>query len=82
MIFIVVMLALYTGCLIATLAAAKPITAGAALISITALTVYLSTRFLGLNSYVGGLALLLYGFFAAIFILVGLVIIGARRALK
>jgi hypothetical protein len=76
------MLALYTCCLIATLAAAKPIRAGAVLISITALTVYLSTRFLGLNNYVGGLALLLNGFFAAIFILVGLVMIGARRVLK
>ena len=76
------MLALYTGCLIATLASAKPIRAGTALVSITLLTVYFSTRFLGLNIYVGGLALLLNGFFAAIFILVGLVMIGARRALK
>lgn len=76
------MLALYTGCLIATLAAAKPIRAGVTLVSATALTVYLGTRFVGLNSYLGGLALLLNGFFAAIFILVGLVMIGARRALK
>ncbi len=76
------MLALYTGCLVATLAAAKPIRAGVILVLVTALTVLAGTRFLGLNGYIGGLALLLNGFFAAIFVLVGLVLIGARKALK
>ena len=65
-----------------TLASAKPIKAGVALVTITALAAFLGTRFLYLNVYVGGLALLLNGFFAAIYVLVGLVMIGARKALK
>jgi hypothetical protein len=75
-------LALYTGCLIATLAAAKPLRAGLILISTTAILVFLGTRFLGLNQYIGGLALLLTGFFASIFMLVGLLIFVARKVLK
>jgi hypothetical protein len=76
------MLALYTGCLIATLAAAKPVRAGLVLIVVTALSVYLGTRLFGLNAYVGGLSLILNGFFAAIFVLTGVVILAARKALK
>jgi hypothetical protein len=76
------MLVLYTACLIVTLAAAKPIRAGIVLIGITALAVFIGTRSLGLNAYIGGLALLLNGFFAAIFMLVGVIIIAGRKALK
>lgn len=65
-----------------TLAGAKPVRAGAILVSATALTVFLGTRYLGLNSYIGGFALLLNGFFAALFMLAGCIIIGARRVLK
>jgi hypothetical protein len=80
--FILSMLAVYTGCLIATLAAAKPIRAGVALASISLIAVDFGTRYFGLNAHIGGLALALNGFFAAIFILVGLVIVGARKVLK
>ena len=76
------MLVLYTGCLIATLAAAKPVKAGIALIGITAIIVYVGTRAFGLNAHIGGLALILNGFFAAIFMMTGAVIIAGRKALK
>jgi hypothetical protein len=76
------MLALYTACLIATLAASKPVASGLLLIGLTALLVFMGTRWFGLNAYIEGLALLLNGFFAAIFILTGVIIMMARKVLK
>jgi hypothetical protein len=76
------MLALFAGSLIATLAAAQPLKAGLVLLLGTAIAAYLGTRLLELNSFFAVLALILNGFFASIFIIVGLVIGFARQALK
>jgi hypothetical protein len=81
-VFTVLMLALYSYCLIVALAGSRPAKAGLVLIAATASIVFVGTRLLALNSYIGGLALLLNGFFAAIFILVGITIHIARKALK